>query len=43
MIDGKLAIVKFDLKLGEARFLNVPSLYKLNGERHVVNKMFVLR
>ncbi|MDP5306789.1 nuclear transport factor 2 family protein [Paracoccus spongiarum] len=43
VIDGQLAIVKFELQLGDERFLDVLSLYKVNGTWKLVNKVFVRR
>lgn len=41
VIDRRLAIVKFDFQLGDDRYLDVLTLYKLNGEWKLINKMFV--
>jgi putative lumazine-binding protein len=43
VIDGQIAIVKFDFQLGNDRYLDILSLYKLNGEWKLINKMFVSR
>ena len=43
VLDDRIAIVKFDFRLGEKRFLDILQLVKMNGVWKIVNKMFVLR
>ena len=43
VIDDRVAIVQFDFRFGEKRFLDILQLAKMNGVWKIVNKMFVLR
>ena len=43
VIDGQLAIVKFDFHLGDQNYLDVLTLYKLNDSWKLINKVFVSR
>lgn len=43
IIDNKLAIVKFLFVLDDKEYLDVLSLFKLNGSWKIINKIFVER
>ncbi len=42
IIEGKMATVKFAFTLDDNHFLDLLTLYKVNGEWKIVNKMFVV-
>lgn len=41
ILEGKLAMVKYEFRWGERLFLDYLSLYRINGEWKIVNKVFV--
>jgi len=43
IVDGKMAMVKFEFHYNQLKYIDYLSLYKVNGEWKIVNKTFVLR